>query len=580
MSITQRVRAALVEPLANAYLELGGASAPSYAHPPVAEIEAMPWSVERPKLAGAHADLVTNAALVFANKLGKPALECAEVIGKWLSLGIVPGYEIAGPGFINLEISRNVFREELETILKAGSGWGKRPAGTGDRVNLEFVSANPTGPVTVASGRNAILGDSLARILESQGHRVTREYYVNDRGNQIRNLVDSVLGKPKGEYSGPYIDELTMWLDKFSAGFDTRSEESQGQVCVYRMLNGIPKSTILPGIRPSLAALGVYFDVWFSESSLYSSGTFHDTVLRLEELKRLENKSQAIVYKAPHIQDGERVFRKSDGDWTYFASDAAYCADKIARGYDRLILVVGADHHGYVPWIDDALKTLGFAGKFDVLLYQLVTILKNGLPVKMSKRTGNIVTIDEVMDEIDEAAGHKGAGADALRFIFLMRNSNSTVEFDVDQAQKRSLDNPVFYVQYAYARLCGIQRKAADLGLKASAHALSGFKLKSERSIIQRLGEFPEVVEKAASFLEPHRIVGYLYELAKEFHSYYAETRNDPILPSESVLANANWRETADMVRIEARLAWVEAIRVVCKSALDLIGVSAPERMD
>ena len=555
---------------------------------PVAEIEALPWSVERPKQ-GTRGDLATNVALVLAKHLGKPPRDIASAICEEIveAQGIAH-CEVAGPGFINMTLAKEYFHDELKEILAAGAGWGRKPSGTGERINLEFVSANPTGPVTVASGRNAVIGDALGRLLESQGHRVTREYYINDRGKQIAQFTKSVFAhqvpgaytSDQVEYHGAYVSELASWFTHNEL-LDGLSEQVQGRKCVNRMLRGIPGSETLPGIRPSLAALGVNFDVWFSETSLYESGLFNDTLDRLVVAGLVETKNGAMFFKTDASQQGERVLQKTDGEWTYFASDTSYCADKIARGYERLILVVGADHHGYVPCIRDALKVLSFKGTFDVLLYQLVTIIKDGQPVRMSKRAGNIITIDEVMDEIDESAGHKGAGSDAIRFLFLMRSSNTTFEFDVTQASKRSMDNPVFYVQYGYARLCSILRRAEELGFEQNTRSIEAIVVASELALIQRLGDYPEVLEKATKLMEPHRVANYLYDLARDFHSYYTETRKDPILPrAADVAQHPNWREGWDVRQTEGRLAWIEAIRLVYRSALDILGVSAPERMD
>ncbi len=334
------------------------------------------------------------------------------------------------------------------------------------------MSANPTGPVTVASGRNAVFGDTVARLLEARGHRVTREYYINDRGNQVRAFAESVRAAAAGReppadgYKGAYVTELAAWLRRSDpALLDGDDVDALGRACVTWMLRGVPGSRTLPGIRPSLADLRVHFDVWFSEESLHRWGAVPAVMLQLEAGGHLVEKEGALFFQAPEgaVEDKDRVVRKSDGTWAYFASDVAYFADKISRGYDRLIAVLGADHHGYVARVCNALAALDLPPeRFEALLYQLVFITKGGEAVKSSKRAGNFVTIDEVMDEIDEAAGRKGAGADALRFFFLSRSANSNVEFDIELAKKKSLDNPVFYVQYGYARLCSIQRKARN----------------------------------------------------------------------------------------------------------------------
>jgi arginyl-tRNA synthetase len=312
---------------------------------------------------------------------------------------------------------------------------------------------------------------------------------------------------------------------------------------------------------------------------------------QLQEGGHLVQKEGALFFQAPDgaVEDKDRVVQKSDGSWAYFASDVAYFADKIARGYDRLIAVLGADHHGYVARVRNALAALGLPQqRFEALLYQLVFIFKGGELVKSSKRAGNFVTIDEVMDEIDEAAGRKGAGADALRFFFLSRTANSNVDFDIDLAKKASLDNPVFYVQYGYARLCSIQRKAREIGLGAPIrHPLPAALLDKlvhpdELAMCQRLGDFPDVLGEAARAREPHRIVFYIQDLARDFQSYFTRLKgeNDPILPPASVRADAALERSWDLQKTRARLAWIEAIRVTYAQALELVGISAPERME
>jgi arginyl-tRNA synthetase len=555
-------------------------------------IERATWSVEKPGRPE-HGDLATNAALSLAKGARKPPRAIAELLARALEGGeVVASAEVAGPGFVNLRLRPGAFQAEVKAVLEAGQGWGRAAAATGERIHIEFVSANPTGPVTVASGRNAILGDAVARLLEATGNRVTREYYINDRGNQVRIFAESVLaaagGKdpPEDGYRGAYVAELAAWLAKAEPELLARGEVvALGRACVAWMLRGVPGSRTLPGIRPSLAHLGVYFDGWFSEESLYAWGAVPAVMQRLEEGGYLLRKEGALFFKAPEgaLEDKDRVVQKSDGSWAYFASDIAYFADKIGRGYDRLINVLGADHHGYVARVRNALTALGLGEeRFEALLYQLVFITKAGQVVKMGKRAGNIVTVDEVMDEIDEEAGRVGAGSDALRFFFLSRSANSNIEFDIDLAKKKSLDNPVFYVQYGHARLCAILRNAAELGLRPGAGAdLTTLTVPEELAIAQSLGEFPGLVLEAARLREPHRVVFYLQDLAREFQSYYTRLgESDPILPPRSVRATPGWEATWNLDKTRARLAWIEAIRVTYAGALALLGVSAPERMD
>jgi arginyl-tRNA synthetase len=587
-SVADQVRAAITSAIASMVLagELDSAAQ-----------EGVAWVIERPKRPE-HGDFATNVAMAMAKRVGKPPRALAEGLVRELSRSdVVVSANVAGPGFVNLRIAPRLFHAQLAAIVEAGRGWGRAPAGTGERVNIEFVSANPTGPITVASGRNAILGDAVGRLLEAVGDRVTREYYVNDRGNQVRTFAASVQASidgrdpPEDGYKGAYVAELAAWLERVDPAL-LRGDEAEelGRACVTWMLRGVPGSRSLPGIRPSLAALGVHFDVWFSEESLYRWGAVPAVMRQLDESGHLLRKDGALFFKAPDgaLEDKDRVVQKSDGTWAYFASDVAYFADKIARGYDRLINVLGADHHGYVARIRNALTALGLPQeRFDALLYQLVFITKDGVAVKSSKRAGNVLTVDEVIDEIDDAAERKGAGVDALRFFFLSRSANSNVEFDIEIAKKKSLDNPVFYVQYGHARLCSIQRKARAIGLswpwaEVSPDQWAKLVHPDELSMCHRLSDFPTLVAEAARLREPHRVLFYVQELARDFQSYFTRLKgeNDPILPPESLRAQPDWQSSWDVGKTRARLAWIEAIRVTYAQALDLVGVSAPERMD
>jgi arginyl-tRNA synthetase len=590
MSLADRVRSAVtaaLESLARAG-QLGSASAEDVAQ--------ASWTVDRPKRAE-HGDLATNAAMALAKRAGQPPRALAErLVGALATSDVVASAEIAGPGFVNLRLRPAAFHAELEEILRAGRGWGRAPAGTGERVDVEFVSANPTGPVTVASGRNAVLGDAVARLLEATGGRVTREFYINDRGNQVRALALSVRAlaagqePPENGYKGAYVGEVAAWLKKTDAALlEGGDVDDLGRACVTWMLRGVPGSPTLPGIRPSLADLGVRFDVWFSEESLHRWGAVGAVMRQLEAGGFLERKEGALFFKAPEgaVEDKDRVVQKSDGSWAYFASDIAYIADKIGRGYDRLVYVLGVDNQGMVPRLRNAMAALGLPmERFEPLLYALVFITKNGEPVKSSKRAGNFVTIDEVMDEIDEAAGRKGAGADALRFFFLSRSANSNVDFDIELAKKTSLDNPVFYVQYGHARLCSILRRARAMGIEPRAHLTTDEWAKlahpDELAMAHKLADFPDVVAEAARLREPHRVVFYVQELARDFQSYFTRLKgeSDPVLPQDSVRAAEGWESRWDFGKTHARLAWIEAIRTTYAGALELCGVSAPERME
>jgi arginyl-tRNA synthetase len=436
----------------------------------------------------------------------------------------------------------------------------------------------------------------VARLLEATGNRVTREYYINDFGNQTRLYADSVLaaaqGKPvpEGGYGGAYVAELARWLEQVDPAALAADRETLARTCITWTMKGIPGSGVLRGIKQTLRDLDVAFDVWFSEESLHRWGLVAVALAQLEKSGHLVKKDGARFFVASEegADDKDRVVQKTDGAYTYFASDIAYHADKINRGYDRLLTFLGADHHGYVSRVRNALEALGLeSSRFEALLYQLVFLYRDGQLVKFSKRAGDIVTAEEVIEEIDLATGRAGAGRDALRFFFLSRSANTNIDFDLDLAKKSSLDNPVFYVQYGHARLCSILRKASDLGLARPAQAPDPTAAEwarlthpDELSIALRLSELPGVIADAAKGREPHRVVFYVQELAREFQSYFTRLKDDPILPPASTRAAPGWEGSWDFGKTAARLAWIEAIRVVYASALELLGVAAPTRMD
>jgi arginyl-tRNA synthetase len=590
MSLAERVRTTVIRAIERLADE-GEFGPPAEARDKLAQATA--FSLERPKRAE-HGDLATNVAMTLQKKLGKPPRVIAEALVKALQNdSVIRSAEIAGPGFINLRVHPNALHDELRAILRAGKGYGRAPSGTGERINLEFTSANPTGPLLISHGRGAIFGDAVARLLEATGNRVTREYYVNDFGNQVRLFAASVkaLGEgrpvPEDGYKGAYVVELANHLKKVDPGVFAGDEEVLGRTCVTWMLRGIPGSKDLPGIKTTLRDLGVEFDVWFSEESLHRWGRVAVALQQLEADGYLVRKEGALFFQAKDAgaDDKDRVVQKSDGIYTYFASDIAYFADKVSRGYDRLMITLGADHHGYVARVRNALAALGLPSeRFEAILYQLVFLYRGGEVVKMGKRAGNIITIEEVAEEIDDAAGKKGAGRDALRYFFLSRSVNTNVEFDIDLAKKKSLDNPVFYVQMGHARLSGILRKAKSIGIEPrtsiSDAAWSALVHPDELALAHRASEFPDVLADAAASREPHKVVFYVNDLANEFQSYFTRLKTDPILPPESVRARTGWEVSWDFKKTSARLAWIEAIRTVYGAALGLLGVSAPERMD
>ncbi|HEX9298026.1 MAG TPA: arginine--tRNA ligase [Polyangiaceae bacterium] len=554
------------------------------------------FSVERPKRAE-HGDLATNVALALAKRAGRPPRELATAIADRLrQAGAVRDAEVAGPGFLNVRFAPSAYQEVAGEILSAGSNYGRAPAASGERVHIEFVSANPTGPLLISHGRGAVAGDALARLLEANGHRVTREYYINDYGNQIRLLAASIRASARGEpppeggYGGAYVKELADSMKEHAPELleasSSEIDDPLARLAVLRMLDGVPGSKELGGIRQTLRDLGIEFDVWYSEESLHRWGRVSAALQQLERTGWLEEREGALFFKSSDVQDDkDRVVRRSDGRFTYFASDIAYHADKIARGYDRLINVLGADHHGYVARVRNALEALGLQkDRFEVLLFQLVSLLRDGKPYKMGKRLGNLITIDEIVEEIDVAAGRKGAGADALRYYYLVRRTESPIELDIELAKKRSLDNPVFYLQYGHARLVSILRRAKDVfGLEVprySAALVSRLVHPDELSILGHLGTFPRVMRAAAEERAPHQVLFFLQELAQSFQSYYTRLKNekDAILPQASQLT-PGWQERWDREKTEARLLWVEAIRTVYAAGLSLLGISAPDRM-
>lgn len=578
--------------------------------------QARGWTVERPKRAE-HGDYATNVAMVLNKKLGMPPRVIAEkLVSALAGDSVVKSAEIAGPGFVNLRLHARAIHEELAVILSAGASYGRASAASGERVNIEFVSANPTGPITVAAARNGIFGDAIASLLELTGHRVTREYYINDFGNQVKAFAESVRlaheGKPRGEghYQGAYVEEIARYLETRKPDPFMVDDTDLARTCITTMIHGIPGSKTLPGVRKTLAELGINFDVWFSEESLHRWGNVDVGIEKLRAGGFLVDKEGAVFFvaggaaaakereaaaakdaqaaKAYRTEEDGRVVKKKDGAWTYFASDVAYHADKLSRGYDRIIDVWGADHHGYIPRMKNVLEALGLpAEKSEILIYQLVNILRDGQTVKSSKRAGNVITADEVMDEIDDAAARKGAGRDALRFFFLSRSANTTVDFDLEIAKKKSLDNPVFYVQYGHARLSSILRKAeaidafsANMAGPSDVAGWAKLDHPDELAVALHLSRWPDVLAEAAALREPHRIVFYVQELARDFQSYFTRMKTDPILPRDSTREEKDWASTWDQEKTIARLGWIRAIRAVYASALGAIGISAPDRMD
>ena len=519
--------------------------------------------VERPK-SREHGDYATNVALRLAKPAGRPPREVAELIAARLREN--PGIarvDVAGPGFLNVTLAKDALAGLVRTILEAGPAYGRGEVNAGRHLNLEYVSANPTGPVTLASARWAATGDSLARLLAGSGAEVTREYYINDAGAQIdrfaASLVAAATGRPTPQngYQGSYIAQIAAAVVAADPGALEQSEDKQLEV--FRA-EGVQR--MLADIERSLAEFGVEFDVWFSELTLHANGEIEEALARLREQGHVFDADGAVWLRTTDFgDDKDRVLVRSDGRPTYFSVDCAYYLDKRRRGADRLIYVLGADHHGYVGRLraiaacfgDDPDQT------FEVVIGQLVT-LRGG---RMSKRAGNLVTLDEAIALI---------GTDALRYALVRWSMDSPIDIDVELWAARTNDNPVFYVQYAHARLASLGRNARELGVSLPPPAEIDYGLlahEREGDLLRALGEFPRVAAAAAELRAPHRVARYLEELAGTYHRFYDVCR---VLPSDH-------EDSPGPDLVHARLALCEATRTVLANGLGLIGVSAPDRM-
>ncbi|MCX7822770.1 MAG: arginine--tRNA ligase [Syntrophobacterales bacterium] len=525
--------------------------------------------IEIPTIAQ-HGDYATNSAMVLAKTLKKNPREIASKILEFIEAqnpDILERVEIAGPGFINFFIRSDAFSSVLPIIYEQGKAFGKTDIGKGRYVQVEFVSANPTGPLHVGHGRGAAVGDALARILESCGYRVHREYYINDVGKQMTILGRSlylryleVLGKaidfPEDHYRGDYMKDLAQkFFKEMGEKYLNTPEEEALPICTkYAAEN------ILEGIKKDLEDFRVSYDEWFSEESLHRGGAVEKAIEQLRNRGFIYEQDGAIWFRSSLFGDEkDRVIVRSNGAKTYFAADIAYHWNKIERGFDTIINIWGADHHGYVPRIKAVVDALGLnPERLKVILVQLVNLLRGGQPVAMSTRAGEFVTLREVMEEV---------GVDAARYMFLTRRSDSPLDFDLELAKAQSSENPVYYVQYAHARISSLfevgRERGVTLDLKKAMSNLNHLKEPQEIQLMKLLGEFPFVLRKSAEYLEPHRIPYYLHDLASTFHTYYNHHR---IL-------------TEDENITQARLALAGAIHTVLKIGLELIGLSAPDKM-
>lgn len=515
-----------------------------------------------------HGDFSTNVAMAMARAEKKAPRKIAETIVAALGEGggMWSRVEIAGPGFINFYLTPRCWFGVLDEVVRQGDLFGRTHTGNGRKVQVEFVSANPTGPLHIGHGRGAATGDAVAAVLGAAGYEVQREYYINDAGNQMLTLGRSLLLRyrellgesiefPTDCYQGVYVIDLAREVLE-SEGERLRDLPEEEALRFFANYGG---DKIRAGIDEDLAAFGVRFDNWYSEQSLYDRQEVERGIALLKERGLTYEKDGAIWFRTTDYgDDKDRVLIRSNGATTYFASDVAYHKEKFERGFDTVIDVWGADHHGYVPRMKAVLAGLDRNPEdLQIILVQLVNLLRGGQQVAMSTRSGEFVTLREVIDEV---------GRDACRFFFLMRRSDSQLDFDLDLAKKQSTENPVYYVQYAHARVCSINRNAEDQGVAMPELGEVDFDcltLEDELALTKLLSRYPEVVDGAAEHFEPHRVVFYLQELAARFHSYYNKGRvlvDDP-----------------DVSR--ARLYLVNCVRTVLHNALVLLGVSAPERM-
>lgn len=551
--VNERVKEAIADAIVNA-----GIVAPE-------EVPDIVLEVPRDK---AHGDLATNAAMQLTKIAKRNPRQIAEAIIEHLdtSSASIEKAEIAGPGFINFTLSKNYLYPIISLVAEQGDDYGRINIGQGQKVEMEFVSANPTGSLHLGHARGAAVGDALCNVLDYAGYQVTREYYINDAGNQVVNLCKSIetrylqeLGQeaemPEDGYHGEDIKGFAKEL--VAEKGDTLLEMSPSERAAFFRTYGLNKE--LDKIKRDLGLFRVNFDIWFSETSLYENG---EVLRSLDELRDrgevYEQDGATWLQTTKYGDDKDRVLIKNDGTYTYLTPDIAYHSDKYGRGYDKMINIWGADHHGYIPRMKAAMSALGNdPEKLVVLIAQMVSLFQNGEKVKMSKRTGKAVTMEDLMEEV---------GIDAIRYFFTMRSMDSHLDFDMDLAISTSNENPVFYVQYAHARICSIFRQAEEQGITIPDYAEIDFsKLTAvhEYDLLRKIGELPAEIAVAAEGYAPHRLIRYVYELAAMFHSYYK---------AERVI-------TEDAAQTVARLALLGAARTTIANVLRLVGVSAPDRM-
>lgn len=512
-------------------------------------------------------DFSTNAALVLSGQIGKPPREIASELVSFLKQTdnrIFNNIDIAGPGFINFYVRNDAVTSRLPEILESGEKWGSSDIGNGQKVLVEFVSANPTGYLHFGHGRNAVVGDTLARILRFSGYDVSREFYVNDAGRQMELLGESVYNRykeimgieeqfPEGGYRGEYISELASELvHQYEETLLNKPDPESLGIC-----REFAYSRLIEEIKSDLAEIGVTFDNWYSEKEeIHNSDKFDELRKKLEEKGAIAERDGAVWFLSTKYGDSQDwVIVKNDGSPTYFFADIAYHYDKFRRGYDRIVNIWGADHHSHFNRLRSSVKALGFEeSRLEVLLIQFVRLVKDGVEVSMSKREGSYVTLREVVDEV---------GKDVTRFFLLMRSSDSHMDFDLDLAKSQSSENPVYYIQYAHARIMSIFRKAEEQNAVPASENIHLLTLKEELEISKKLLLFSETVKSGAQTLSPHKITYYLQDLASDFHIYYNKNK---IVGDEPGLSSA-------------RLYMIDCIAQVLRNGLNLLGVSAPTRM-
>lgn len=529
--------------------------------------------LEAPKVA-AHGDLATNVAMIIASEEGKKPREIAEAIVQHLPEGddTIQSVAVAGPGFINFVINPARYLEQLHEVYEAGEQFGVLDYGKGKSVQVEFVSANPTGPLHIGHGRGAVFGDVLGNVLEAAGFDVTKEYYVNDAGNQIMTLGRSVYYRireldgeqidfPEDCYQGSYIMDIAREMRTRDHKALTKLDENEA----INRCGEYASKKILDEIKRDLAETGVIHDQYFHEHALHTDAAVERATLELKQKGFVYEQDGALWFNATAFgDDKDRVFKKSDGSYTYFAADIAYHKNKFDRGFDRVIDIWGADHGGYVPRMRAAVEAMGHQPEqFDVVLIQLVNLIREGKVVSMSTRAATYETLEDVRRKV---------GRDVCRYFFLTRSHNAQLDFDLELAMKTSPENPVFYIQYAHARIASVFRKAEEQGIAFNPESaeLDKLNLPEEVSLAKLIAAYPDIIRECAATLEPHKLAFYLLEFARAFQSYYSRGRDDP-----------RYRMVSDnTAQTQAKLYLAKSVQIVLQNALKVLGISAPERME